>query len=592
MGSSSRSSRTRRSNSTCIVQTDSDEDVVFVAEKAAPEPVEITIDQAKRLALQRDIDQESQPKHLSKTLISQGAVEKVEMKEEEKRGENSIEKKKKHKRRKAPVPEDKICTAEDGNLVQVKKEKKKITMADVVAKGEFCEENLEEKKNKKRKISSDFLNDLNGSDVPDEKYEEVVKKKKKKKLLSDNENKVNNVQGSVKDEEMETKKKLKNKSKQIKLERIKEEEAEEQQDVSKKAKNRKRNTSEECIEAAEEPVKKAKKKQTTDERTKIKKDKVAENGIKIEILTTEVEKVKPKKKAKKEFKSEESKSEETKIKCRSKKSKAASGAEVGYEELLSKKRDKSTVTGEKKTELKTQLKKDKYRIASAEVVGVEKKEPKKKKRKKAKHEEEEPSQENLSMPTTEKQSKKSKKKKVSAPVEQEGNAGGEPGAKKKKKKKIKEQQEEWQESSEVDVVFLSEKSGNPVEVSINQERRQVLQMEINKASQPEQLTKPTGFGQWSTAQFDNTAQQQKFLRLMGGFKKGFQPGKASPGGTNMALGKDAQQQLQQGLMGEFEQAHSRRMDFNNRGAGLGFTPLSKKKFSIDINACRSVRFDD
>lgn len=101
-----------------------------------------------------------------------------------------------------------------------------------------------------------------------------------------------------------------------------------------------------------------------------------------------------------------------------------------------------------------------------------------------------------------------------------------------------------------------------------------------------------GFGQWSTAQFDSTDQQQKFLRLMGGFKKGFQPASGTPGKANMALGKDAQQQLKQGLLGQFEQAHSRRIDFGSRGAGLGFTAPSNKKFSIDINASRSVRFDD
>lgn len=101
-----------------------------------------------------------------------------------------------------------------------------------------------------------------------------------------------------------------------------------------------------------------------------------------------------------------------------------------------------------------------------------------------------------------------------------------------------------------------------------------------------------GFGQWSTAQFDSTDQQQKFLRLMGGFKKGFQPESGTSGKANMALGKDAQQKLQQGLLGQFEQAHSRRIDFGSRGAGLGFTTPSNKKFSIDINASRSVRFDD
>lgn len=79
---------------------------------------------------------------------------------------------------------------------------------------------------------------------------------------------------------------------------------------------------------------------------------------------------------------------------------------------------------------------------------------------------------------------------------------------------------------------------------------------------------------------------------MGGFKKGSQPACRSPGKANMALGKAAQQQLQQGLLGQFEQAHSRRIDFGSRGAGLGFTAPSNKKFTIDVNASRSVRFDD
>ena len=106
------------------------------------------------------------------------------------------------------------------------------------------------------------------------------------------------------------------------------------------------------------------------------------------------------------------------------------------------------------------------------------------------------------------------------------------------------------------------------------------------------LVSHQGLGQWSTARFDSSDQQQKFLRLMGGFKKGFQPAAASTDGANMAMGQDAQQQLQQGLLGEFERAHTRRMDFSNRGSGLGFSAPSNKKFSIDINTSRSIRFDD
>lgn len=101
-----------------------------------------------------------------------------------------------------------------------------------------------------------------------------------------------------------------------------------------------------------------------------------------------------------------------------------------------------------------------------------------------------------------------------------------------------------------------------------------------------------GLGQWSTAQFDSSEKQQKFLRLMGGFKKAFQPSAGTAARANMALGKDGQQQLQQKLLDEFDRAHSRRMDSSNRGAGIGFTAPANKTFFIDINASRSVHFDD
>lgn len=86
----------------------------------------------------------------------------------------------------------------------------------------------------------------------------------------------------------------------------------------------------------------------------------------------------------------------------------------------------------------------------------------------------------------------------------------------------------------------------------------------------------------------------KFLRLMGGLKKGPQGAGQSAGRFNMALGKEGQQNLQQGLMGEFERAQNRRMDFQNRGAGLGFSAPPEKKFHIDANARseNSTRFDD
>ncbi|XP_013985823.2 lysine-rich nucleolar protein 1 isoform X2 [Salmo salar] len=163
----------------------------------------------------------------------------------------------------------------------------------------------------------------------------------------------------------------------------------------------------------------------------------------------------------------------------------------------------------------------------------------------------------------------------------------------KKKIKVESCTPEDQERDQTDVVFLSETRGNAFEINIDQGRRLALQNEIDQKSNPVQL-KP-GLGQWGTAQFDSSDQHNKFLRLMGGFKKGGQPMAASGatgGRANMALTKDGQQSLQQGLLGEFERAQSRRMDFTGKGAGLGFSAPSNKKFSIDINTTRSVRFDD
>lgn len=81
---------------------------------------------------------------------------------------------------------------------------------------------------------------------------------------------------------------------------------------------------------------------------------------------------------------------------------------------------------------------------------------------------------------------------------------------------------------------------------------------------------------------------------MGGLKKGGQPTGPGAGRFNMALGKQGQETLQQGLMGQFERAQNRRMDFQNRGAGLGFSAPSNNTFYIDANARseNSTRFDD
>ncbi|GAA6220184.1 lysine-rich nucleolar protein 1 isoform X1 [Lates japonicus] len=604
-----------------MFQTDSDEDVIFVSEKSASKSQEISIDEEKRLALQRDIDQESlpwqsvKPSTNQRSVAVESPVEMVKMKtEEDKSEENCIKKERKCK---------KGQVYDDGSLAEVKKAKKKSKKIEtVVIEEELWDgvgEKEEKKKKKKRKLVHESLNDANGSDVTESAKDEGVGKKKKKKKqqqLADGISQVEIAIASSVKEEVEKKqrkeKKVKDKTAQVKAEKEEEEEQQAGKDkVPKKVKKAKKNVLAVSTEESEEPSKekKKKKKKTTEEETSVavkgvnatkKKPKMPENGVKLEPQSdTEVEEVKMKKKKKKDAKTKEDENgvETPEIKGNNKRTKAPSGKKLNKDSGS----NESEIVIREEEETKKKGKKEKGRKAPVEVSEVEETEPKKKKRKKESAKgKEEPSfikceeNEDGQREANDTRSKKDKKKrKNAAEVEQvENDVRVETGAK-KKKKKIKEEVEDEQEYPQKDVVFLSEKSGNTDEVTINQERRQALQMEIDKASQPEKPAKPLGLGQWSTAQFNSCEQQQKFLRLMGGFKKGFQPATgSSSGGANMAMGKEAQQQLQQGLLGEFERAHSRRMDFTNRGAGLGFTAPSNKKFSIDINASRSVRFDD
>lgn len=334
------------------------------------------------------------------------------------------------------------------------------------------------------------------------------------------------------------------------------------------------------------------------EKKKVKKDEALE-GTK-----------KKKRKTKKETEVEEEEEEEEE---------ADLGPSVDMVNKKKKKEKRKLEEGVEKRELNTEvedgvIKKKKRKKEADECVEVEQKLKKKKKRKSV--EVEEP--ENIS--SNEKpEKKKSKKKKLEG--ESLPHANGENSSDKKKKKKkgkteadvdVEEKPERPDDTiksvendknknlkagpqeyfrktaSRVnDVVFLSAKPGNQDEISIDQARRLALQKEIDKESQP----KPA-FGQWGTASFDSSDRQAKFLRLMGGFKKSTQTGVESAGRLNMAMGKEGQQTLQQGLLGEFERAQNRHMDFRNKGTGLGFSASSNKKFEIDANARNSMRFDD
>ncbi|KAM4595507.1 uncharacterized protein knop1 isoform 1-T2 [Fundulus diaphanus] len=503
--------------------------------------------------------------------------------EEENSEERVIKKEKKRKKGKIFSPEVQNCSAENGTQVKLKKEKKWKIDKTVAKEGEDEVHQKEEKKMKKN--NSIFITDVEDN------------KRKKKKVLEY----VNQAENStLQDEKLEKtkrkKKKLNDKSVQIQPENVKKEEDEEMpignNNPPKKPKKQKGTVLVSSPAEIEEiVVEKTKKKKKTLVITDVvgeikteKKAKVVENLMDVEKEETEVKEVKLKKK--KESKSERLGKDLEETETQRKKKRTTED-----EEILHKKKEKFIKEETGIEEGKSKKKKNTKAKEENGIVDIEEVVSKKKKKVKVEEDEEEVWSPERSIPlAADSQNKKSKTNRKLEKGDLDNNTEAQAG--RKKKRKVREEQGDAQEVPQEDVLFLSAKNGNTDEASINQERRKALQMEIDKASQPHKPDKPTTLGQWSTAQFDNSQQQQKFLRLMGGFKKSFQVAEKTAGGANMALGKDAQQQLQQGLLGEFERAQMRKMDFSNRGAGLGFTAPSNKKFTIDVNASRSVRFDD
>ncbi|NWY91614.1 KNOP1 protein, partial [Loxia curvirostra] len=164
-------------------------------------------------------------------------------------------------------------------------------------------------------------------------------------------------------------------------------------------------------------------------------------------------------------------------------------------------------------------------------------------------------------------------------------------------KKIKTESA-WNESVEhLDgVIIVKEKKGNCDEINIDKVRRQALQEEIDRESGKTKAFSSKGgqdmnLGQWSTATFKSSEEQNKFFRLLGGFKKGSVPIQ-SPSATtnkpNMALNQEGEEKLQQALKMEFDKA----MDLKqHRGIGLGFQPNANKKVYIDKYASKSIKFE-
>ena len=101
-------------------------------------------------------------------------------------------------------------------------------------------------------------------------------------------------------------------------------------------------------------------------------------------------------------------------------------------------------------------------------------------------------------------------------------------------------------------------------------------------------------GQWGTAELDTGERQNKFLRLLGGFKASSSQ-KASPGRhcVNSALNASGENQLNKTLETQFDSAMNYRVNMQ-RGGGLGYSapPGENKKFHIDSTSSKSIKFDD
>ncbi|KAK2909347.1 hypothetical protein QQF64_000530 [Cirrhinus molitorella] len=457
--------------------------------------------------------------------------------------------------------------AVDGATREKKKKKKKIKVEDVQDAGDMdvmvCHDVSVQTVVKKEEPL-----DVNIRDG--EKLESKKKKKKKKKLKEEEEAESpvcchTSVQTTVKTEcsdikISETKKKKKKKIKQ---------EAEQIQEDGNHLVSKKKKAKKQGYEDEVEGIKKKKKVKEREadlehsveivKKKKKRKIDVAEQEQNTELADGEM------KKRKKQKEADECEEEEQKVKKKKKKKK--SSAEEEPDEITSNKRPE-----EKRKKLKKKLKSVDEGKSPAHANGGRESASDKKMKKKTK----------AVADVIEIQEEPVGKKKSKYDINKT--------PEKDQMKKLKEEHYEdvvEMASKTSDVVFLSEKPGNQDEVSIDQARRLALQREIDKESQPKM-----NLGQWGTAQFDSSDRQAKFLRLMGGFKKSSQPLTGSTGRANLALGKEGQQTLQQSLLGEFERAQSRRMDFSNRGAGLGFVAPSNKKFAIDANARNSVRFDD
>ena len=107
----------------------------------------------------------------------------------------------------------------------------------------------------------------------------------------------------------------------------------------------------------------------------------------------------------------------------------------------------------------------------------------------------------------------------------------------------------------------------------------------------------SNFGQWATAGFDDNTRKDKFMRLLGGFKKG---GDVSSKAANvkglrfnMAMDQEKEKDMQVKLSNQYAEAMGMRFK-SGKGGGLGFEipPEEGKKFYINTAQTKSKKFDD
>ncbi|XP_067664722.1 lysine-rich nucleolar protein 1-like [Haliotis asinina] len=110
-------------------------------------------------------------------------------------------------------------------------------------------------------------------------------------------------------------------------------------------------------------------------------------------------------------------------------------------------------------------------------------------------------------------------------------------------------------------------------------------------------------GQWGTACLGDNDRQHKFMRLLGGFKKGGNLGQSKPGlfcklgsksaPSNAALNHAEEAVLNKNLESDFDKALAIRLS-KQKTSGLGFAPPPEegKRFYIDKTSSKSIKFDD